>query len=118
MAPGTPGGDNRSCHYCGGDHIVAHCPKILAMASEPAKVRSIIRALQRTIESRGGAQNSSPAHFRDSGARTPPLSNQTTPIRQVAEATDADDEFTDDDATIACLDTDDDMTDDEAPNFP
>ena len=99
--------NKRCCDWCGSDdHLIAGCPKVEAMASDATKVSRIIRTLQGILASRGGAQNSARPYaqsFRDSGARTPPLSN-TTPIHALAD-TDTDDDTASEGMTIARVDS-------------
>ena len=104
---------SRSCDLCSSsDHLIARCPKALAIAQDPQKARRLQHLLESAATSRGGTPSPSSSSrpglppreaptARSHGARTPPASNS---LRSLATPA-ADD--TDEDATIASLNTDD-----------
>ena len=89
--------------------MVASCPVLHRIISDPDKTRRLLSAIERGRSSRGGSTNSSPPSRSSTRARTPPINNRSSTIRQLSTP---DDEDTDEDATICQL------TDDEADDLP
>ena len=101
---------HRTCDVCRAtDHMVASCPVLHRIISDPDKTRRLLSAIERGRSSRGGSTNSSPPSRSSTRARTPPINNRSSTIRQLSTP---DDEDTDEDATICQL------TDDEADDLP
>ena len=100
------------CDLCNDDkHLMASCPILHKVISDPVKTRRLLSALDRR-SSRGGPTQT-PPNSRSSGARTPPTSNRTAPTR----ALDLNDDDTVEDAEVCQL-TDDDATVDTENNSP
>ena len=101
---------HRTCDVCRAtDHMVASCPVLHRIISDPDKTRRLLSAIEQGRSSRGGSTNSSPPSRSSTRARTPPINNRSSTIRQLSTP---DDEDTDEDATICQL------TDDEADDLP
>ena len=97
---------SRTCDICSAtDHLLASCPVLRRVLSDPLKARRLLTAVETAHSNRGGPAQTSRAGPR---VRTPPRSNRTAPTR----AMDLDDAATDQDAT-ACQLTDDENTDTE-----
>ena len=106
----------RSCDFCGSDsHLVATCPTIASVATDPRKAGRISRALTIAVESRGGrvpvTQSGTPPQRPRSDSngrpRTPRTGNGNRAVRAIAVEDTSDDEL-----TVAQVDTHE-ATDDE-----
>ena len=99
----------RTCDVCGAyDHIVATCPRLRQLLSDPAKAKRLLSIIEQRHSSRGGpisasvpSTTPSPSQSR---ARTPPTSNRSATIRQL-QADDTDEDvasatFTDEEGSV------------------
>ena len=83
----------RTCNICGAlDHMIATCPCLQQMMSDPAHARRIVNAVQQGHTSRGGSTTNSTAstaslllNSMQARARTPPTSNWTATVRQLQD---------------------------------
>ena len=107
----------RSCDVCSSsDHLLASCPVLRRILSDPVKARRLLAAVQDARSSRGGSPTQTSRPSRASPrARTPPRNNRSAPTR----ALDLDADDTDEDATVCQLTDDENGTDTESatPDF-
>lgn len=110
--------NSRTCDICSAsDHLLASCPVLRRVLSDPTKARRLLSAVENAQSSRGGSTQTQRPSRSASRARTPPHSNRSAPTR--ALQLDGDD--TDEDATICQLTDDETGTDTEpehGPDFP
>ena len=102
----------RTCDICGAlDHMIATCPRLQKMMSDPARAHRIVNAVQQGCTSRGGSTTNSTAstssllsNSTQARACTPPTSNRSATIWQLQDDnTDNDvgsDVFTDEEGSV------------------
>ena len=91
--------------------MIATCPRLQKMMSDPARARRIVNAVQQGRTSRGGSTTYSTAstsslssNSMQARARTPPTSNRSATIRQLQDDNTDDDVgsavFTDEEGSV------------------
>ena len=83
----------RTCNICGAiNHMIATCPCLQKMMSDPACVRHIVNAVQQGRTSRGGSTTnlmasttSFSSNSMQARACTPPTSNRSATMRQLQD---------------------------------
>ena len=83
----------RTCNICSAiDHMIATCPCLQMMMSDPVRARCIVNAVQQGCTSRGGSTTNLTAstasllsHSVQACACTPPMSNWSATVQQLQD---------------------------------